>query len=158
MYAVAIVYYARNRSDMCVCRDRPCRATTVRLEQQLRSATKASPPEPQGPRTWANVSVPAPATATASSPGASPGASATISTLSLGASSRADSGGRRASCPEASRSHPHQARQIPNQLPRAAAGGFVSMRQTLENQQKFATMFMGDTKKQVRLPCVGMTF
>ena len=132
---------------VCACRARPCRATTVKLEQQLRSATKPSPPEPQGPRTWANVSVPAPATATATSPGVS----AKSSTIPLGANSRGDSGGRRASYPEASKAHPVQARQIPNQLPRAAGGGFVSMRRTLENQQKAATMFLGDTKKQVRI-------
>lgn len=144
---LARVFYARNHSNtcVCVCRARPCRATTVKLEQQLRNATKASPPEPQGPRTWANVSVPA---ATTPIP-TSPGASSKSSTLPPGANSRADSSGRRASHPEASRG---QARQIPNQLPRGG-GGFVSVRKTLENQQKVATglMCMGDMKKQVRL-------
>lgn len=125
----------------CVHRARPCRATTVKLEQQLRSAMKASLPEPQVPRTWANVSVPAPAPTPATA--TSPGASAQSSTV---ANSHGDGGGRWASCTEPSRSQP---RHIPNQLPRNASGGFVSMRKTLEKEQKVATMFMGDTKKQV---------
>lgn len=110
------------------------RATTLRLEQQLE---KAAQPEPKDSRRGGNSSA-----ASASSP-------ATTSTLAKGANSDDAGKGRRASCSDANlQSRSSQRRRDFNQLPR---GGEVrSMRQTLEDQQRAATVFMAD-QGQVRL-------
>ncbi|CAM9399175.1 unnamed protein product, partial [Hapterophycus canaliculatus] len=119
------------------------RATTLRLEQQLQKATKASQPAPQQPRTWATVSV---AQDRPVSAAAAPSASGREAAVVRDAIPLDSGKGRRASCPAANPSHSYPSRRDFNQLPRG--GEAVTMRQVLEDQQRAATMLMGSTRKE----------
>lgn len=121
------------------------RATMAGLERQLHDAAKPSQPEARGPRTWANIFV--------DDPAAPPKrfTTATNTALPTGTKLHGESHGgkkgRRASCP-AVWTHSSQARSTPNQMPRGD-NSIGAMRQSLEKQQRFATMLMKDTGKQV---------
>lgn len=121
-----------------------------RLEAQLHEAAKASQ-SPSTPRTWANISVHDSHASCSAAAKASTSSSATAQLPAAG-HSRAGSRGGQAACTETVSDPPAKPRVVPNQLPRG--GDFATMRQTLEKQQRAATIVLvGNPSKQVRASC-----